>query len=159
MVKPPDGMGGAGIFRITKNDHNIGAILETVTHTGQALALAQRYIPEIAAGDKRILLIDGTPVDYALARLAAEGETRANLAAGGRGVGVELSAQDRWICAQVGPTLKAMGLIFVGLDVIGDYLTEINVTSPTGVRELNAQYQLDIGSLLMSAIEERLAKR
>ena len=157
VVKPPDGMGGAGIFRLRDGDPNTGAVLETVTDYGTRLALAQRFIPEISAGDKRILLVDGEPVPYALARLAAPGETRANLAVGGRGEGVPLSERDRWICDQVGPTLKEKGLIFVGLDVIGDYLTEINVTSPTCVRELDAQYQLDIGAELMTAIERRLA--
>ncbi|MCG6886311.1 MAG: glutathione synthase, partial [Proteobacteria bacterium] len=116
----------------------------------------QRFIPEISAGDKRILLIDGEPVPYALARLPAEGETRANLALGGRGVGVALSERDRWICQQVAPLLRDKGLIFVGLDVIGDYLTEVNVTSPTCIRELDAQYQIDIGDQLMDCIAERL---
>lgn len=156
VVKPPDGMGGARIFRIRHDDPNTGVILETLTEHGRHFIIAQRYIPEISAGDKRILLIDGRPIPYALARIATAGETRANLAAGGRGVGVELSDRDRWICEQVGPTLHERGLIFVGLDVIGDYLTEVNVTSPTCVRELNAAFDIDIGAELMQAIERRL---
>ena len=118
--------------------------------------MAQRFLPEFAQGDKRILLIDGEPVPYALARIPAAGEGRANLAAGGAGVGVELTERDRWICAQVGPELRERGLIFVGLDVIGDYLTEINVTSPTCIRELDAIYGLNISGLLCDAIEARL---
>ena len=120
--------------------------------------MAQRYLPEITAGDKRILLIDGEPVPYALARIPQTGETRANLAAGGRGEGRPLSDRDRWICAQVAPRLHEMGLLFVGLDVIGDFLTEINVTSPTCARELDAQFGLDIGGDLMAAIERRLRR-
>ena len=118
--------------------------------------MAQRFIPEIRDGDKRILLIDGEPVPYALARIPAEGETRGNLAVGGRGVGVPLSERDYWICKQVAPVLKEKGLLFVGIDVIGDYLTEINVTSPTCIRELDEQYNLDIGSQLMASIESQL---
>ncbi len=156
IVKPPDGMGGARIFRLRHDDPNIGVILETLTEHGQQFVIAQRYLPEISSGDKRILLIDGQPIPYALARMAASGETRANLAAGGHGVGVELTDRDRWICDQVGPELRQRGLIFVGLDVIGDYLTEINVTSPTCVRELNRAFDLDIGGELMTAIERRL---
>ena len=121
------------------------------------MVVAQRYLPEISAGDKRILLIDGEPVPYALARLPAAGETRANLATGGRGVGVALSDRDRWICQQVGPVLRDKGLLFVGLDVIGDYLTEINVTSPTCARELDAEFGLNIGDQLMTAIASRRA--
>ena len=157
ILKPLDAMGGASIFRVRADDPNIGVIFETLTSHGQRYAMAQRFIPEISAGDKRILLIDGEAVPYALARVPAEGETRGNLAAGGRGVGVELSERDRWICAQVAPRLKAMGLMFVGLDVIGDYLTEVNVTSPTCIRELDALYGLDIAGQLMDAIERKLA--
>lgn len=157
ILKPLDAMGGASIFRVRADDPNIGVIFETLTAHGQRYAMAQRFIPEISAGDKRILLIDGEAVPYALARVPAEGETRGNLAAGGRGVGVELSERDRWICAQVAPRLKAMGLMFVGLDVIGDYLTEVNVTSPTCIRELDALYGLDIAAQLMDAIERKLA--
>jgi glutathione synthase len=157
IVKPPDGMGGAGIFRLRTDDPNIGVVLETLTQRNQRLVMAQRYIPEISQGDKRILLIDGEPIPYALARMPAAGETRANLAAGGKGVGVKINDRDRWICQQVGPVLRDKGLLFVGLDVIGDYLTEINVTSPTCARELDAQFDLDIGTELMNAIEKRLA--
>lgn len=159
ILKPLDAMGGASVFRVTRNDPNISVILETLTDFGRRTAMAQKFIPEISAGDKRILMIDGEPVPYALARIPAKGETRGNLAAGGRGEGVELSARDRWICAQVGPALRQHGLLFVGLDVIGDYLTEINVTSPTCIRELDAIYGLDIASDLMDAIEARLNTR
>jgi glutathione synthase len=158
VVKPLDGMGGASVFRLRRDDPNLNVILETLTAHGRRLSMAQRYIPEVTAGDKRILLIDGEPVPYALARIPQAGETRANLAAGGRGEGVPLSGRDRWICAQVAPTLRDMGLLFVGLDVIGDYLTEINVTSPTCARELDAQFGLDIGGELMAAIEQRLRR-
>jgi glutathione synthase len=156
IVKPLDGMGGAGVFRLRLDDPNISVVLETLTGHGRRMVIAQRFLPEIAAGDKRILLVDGEPVPYALARIPAQGETRANLAAGGRGVGVELSERDYWICQQVAPTLRRMGLIFVGLDVIGDYLTEINVTSPTCARELDGQFGLDIGAQLMNAVEQHL---
>ena len=118
--------------------------------------MAQRYLPEITAGDKRILLVDGEPFPYALARIPAPGELRGNLAAGGTGRGVELTERDRWICTQLGPALRDMGLMFVGLDVIGDYLTEINITSPTCIRELDAQYKADIAGQLMDVIESRL---
>jgi glutathione synthase len=118
--------------------------------------MAQRFIPEITRGDKRILLIDGDPVPYALARVPAAGETRGNLVAGATGVGMPLSDRDRWICAQVSPLLREMGILFAGLDVIGDYLTEINITSPTCIRELDTQYDLDIGGQLMESIESRL---
>ncbi len=156
VVKPLDGMGGASVFRLRQDDPNLNVILETLTAHGRRLTMAQRYLPEVTAGDKRILLIDGEPVPYALARIPQTGETRANLAAGGRGEGVPLSERDRWICAQVAPQLREMGLLFVGLDVIGDYLTEINVTSPTCARELDAQFGLNIGDDLMTAIERRL---
>ncbi len=159
ILKPLDAMGGASVFRVTRDDPNISVILETLTDLGRRTAMAQKFIPEISAGDKRILMIDGEPVPYALARIPAKGETRGNLAAGGRGEGVELSERDRWICAQVGPALRQRGLLFVGLDVIGDYLTEINVTSPTCIRELDAIYGLDIASDLMDAIEARLSTR
>lgn len=156
ILKPLDTMGGASIFRVQQNDLNTGVIIETLTRHGQRQIMAQRFIPEIRDGDKRILLIDGEPVPYALARIPAKGETRANLAVGGRGVGVALSERDYWICEQVAPVLKEKGLLFVGLDVIGDYLTEINVTSPTCIRELDEQYNLDIGSQLMASIESKL---
>jgi glutathione synthase len=156
ILKPLDAMGGASIFRVRADDPNISVIFETLTEYGNRYAMAQRFIPEISEGDKRILLIDGEPVPYALARVPAKGETRGNLAAGGKGVGVELSERDHWICEQVAPRLKEMGLLFVGLDVIGDYLTEINVTSPTCIRELDALYELDIAGQLMDAIEKRI---
>ena len=156
ILKPLDAMGGASIFRVREDDPNISVILETLTELGQRTAMAQKFIPEISKGDKRILMVDGEPVPYALARIPAKGETRGNLAAGGRGEGVELSERDRWICAQTGPQLRERGLMFVGLDVIGDYLTEINVTSPTCIRELDQQYGLDIAGQLMECIDARL---
>jgi len=159
ILKPLDGMGGASIFRIRADDPNISVILETLTALGQRTAMAQQFIPEISAGDKRILMVDGEPVPYALARIPAKGETRGNLAAGGRGEGIELSERDRWICSQVGPELRARGLLFVGLDVIGDYLTEINVTSPTCIRELDHLYGLDIAGQLMDSIQAKLTSR
>ncbi len=159
ILKPLEGMGGASIFKVTASDPNTSVILETLTEHGSRYAMAQRFIPEISAGDKRILLIDGKPVPYALARVPAKGELRGNLAAGGTGVGVALSERDYWICEQVAPKLREMGLIFVGIDVIGDYLTEINVTSPTCIRELDKQYGLDIAGDLMDAIDQRLAQR
>ena len=153
ILKPLDAMGGSSIFRVSAHDPNLSVILETLTEHEHTPVMAQRYLPEIKSGDKRILMINGTPVPYALARLPAKGETRANLAAGGRGVGQPLSQRDRWLCEQVGPTLKAMGLYFVGLDVIGDYITEINVTSPTCVRELDQAFDLNIAGELMDALE------
>lgn len=154
ILKPLHAMGGAGIFRLKSDDPNVGVIIETLTHHGQHLIMAQGYLAAIAQGDKRILLIDGEPVPYCLARLAAEGETRANLAAGGRGVVQPLSERDYWLAAQVGPRLKAMGLRFVGLDVIGDYITEINVTSPTCVREIDAATGLCIADQLLEVLEK-----
>lgn len=159
VVKPLDGMGGASVFVLDRQDPNISVVLETLTQRGKRLAVAQQYLPEITAGDKRILLIDGEPVPYALARVPAPGESRGNLAAGGQGVGVPLTERDRWICAQVAPTLKQRGLLFVGLDVIGDYLTEINVTSPTCVRELDKLYGLDIAGQFLDVVATRLADR
>lgn len=153
VLKPLDGMGGRGIFLASAGDPNLNVILETLTDSGRALAMAQRFLPEISAGDKRILMIDGEPVPYALARIPQGGEFRGNLARGGRGVAQPLSDRDRWIAAEVGPELKRRGLLFVGLDVIGDWLTEINVTSPTGVRELDAQCRLNIAGQLFDAIE------
>jgi glutathione synthase len=157
VVKPLNGMGGASVFRVRSDDPNLHVILETITDNGRQSAMAQRYIPEISAGDKRILMIDGEPFPHALARIPAAGESRGNLAAGGSGVGVDLTERDRWICAQTGPVLREQGLLFVGLDVIGDYLTEINVTSPTCIRELDAQYGSDIAGVLMDTITARLA--
>jgi glutathione synthase len=156
IFKPLDGMGGSQIYRIQDDGVNLGVIIETLTRDGAETIMAQKYIPEIVNGDKRILMIDGEPVPYALARIPMAGETRGNLAAGGTGEGRELTPRDRWICEQVGPTLRAQGLLFVGLDVIGDYLTEINVTSPTCIRELDNQFGLDIGMQLMDAIERKL---
>ncbi len=155
IFKPLDGMGGASIFRVREGDPNLNVILETLTDHGGQQIMAQRFIPEIKSGDKRILMIDGEPVDYCLARIPTGGETRGNLAAGGRGEGRPLSERDRWICQQVAPALREKGLLFVGLDVIGDYLTEINVTSPTCIRELNDQFDLDIAGQLMDVIEAR----
>ncbi len=155
IFKPLDGMGGTSIFRVQSDGVNLGVILETVTKYNSEMIMAQKFIPEISSGDKRILMIDGEPVDYALARIPTNGETRGNLAVGGRAEGRELTARDRWICEQIGPSLREQGLIFVGLDVIGDYLTEINVTSPTCIRELNDQYGLDIGADLIAAIEKK----
>jgi glutathione synthase len=153
ILKPLHGMGGAGIFRLQPNDPNAGAIIETLTDNGKHIMMAQRYLPEIAQGDKRILLIDGKPAPYCLARLPKAGETRANLAAGGTGIAQRLSERDLWICEQVGERLKRMGLRFVGLDVIGDYLTEVNVTSPTCIREIDAQCNTNIAGLLFDALE------
>ncbi|MFA6228743.1 MAG: glutathione synthase [Rhodanobacter sp.] len=160
VLKPLDGMGGRGIFRVKAGDSNLNSMLETLlggdAHgIGRQLVIAQKYIPEISAGDKRILLIDGEPVPYALARIPQGDEFRGNLAAGGRGEGVPLSERDRWIAAQVAPELRRRGLLFVGLDVIGDYLTEINVTSPTCVRELDAQFGLNIAGQLFDVIERQ----
>lgn len=156
IMKPVDGMGGKSIFRVRENDFNLGVIIETLTNDGQHQCMAQKYVPEISKGDKRILLIEGEPVPYALARIPSVGENRGNLAAGGRGEGRELTARDREICERVAPVLKEKNLIFVGIDVIGDYLTEINVTSPTCVRELDAAFGIDIAGQLMDAIERRL---
>lgn len=157
IVKPLDGMGGSGIFRIAPGDKNAGVIIETVTQLGTETVMAQKTIPEITAGDKRILMINGTPVPYALARIPAADENRGNLAAGGTGKGVALSEQDKAICAQVGPWLQANNIGFAGLDVIGNYLTEINVTSPTCIRELNAQYDLDIAADYIDFLASQLA--
>ena len=147
------GMGGRSIFLTSGEDPNLNVILETLTEEGKAFAMAQKFIPEITAGDKRILLIDGDPVPYALARMPQGDEFRGNLARGGKGVGVPLSERDRWIAAQVGPELVRRGMRFVGLDVIGDWLTEVNVTSPTCIRELDAQFGLNIAGQLFDAIE------
>ena len=157
VAKPLDGMGGKSIFRIRQGDSNANVILETLT-AGGALTLLQRYLPEIRDGDKRILLVDGEPVPYALARIPQGDEFRGNLAAGGRGEGRPLSERDFWIAGQLGPWLRERGMLFVGLDVIGDYLTEVNVTSPTCVRELDKQFGLNIAGMLFDAIEARLDK-
>ena len=157
VVKPLDGMGGKSIFVIKKGDNNANVIFETLTDFGQQFAMAQLYIPEISLGDKRILLINGEPVPYALARIPAEGENRGNLVVGAVGKGQELSRRDLDICEQVGPVLRDSGVIFAGIDVIGDYMTEVNVTSPTGIRELDAQFSLNIAGLMFDAIESELA--
>ncbi|MGH8279513.1 MAG: glutathione synthase [Gammaproteobacteria bacterium] len=156
VVKPLDGMGGESVFILDESAPNLTVVFETLTARGARMAMAQKFVPEISAGDKRILLIDGEPVPYALARIPAPGESRGNLAAGGHGIGVPLSARDRWICAQVAPALREKGLWFVGLDVIGDYLTEINVTSPTCARELDKLYGLNIAGQLMDALAAKL---
>jgi glutathione synthase len=152
VMKPLHGMGGTAIFRTRADDVNLSTICEVLTGNGRTPVMAQRFIPEISAGDKRILMIDGQPVDHCLARIPAAGEARGNLAAGGRGVVQPLSDRDRWICDQVGPVLREQGLLFVGLDVIGDYLTEINVTSPTCIREIEAATGQDIAGRLMDVI-------
>ena len=156
IVKPLDGMGGSSIFRLKPDDPNVSVVLETMTLFGDRQIMAQRYIPEITEGDKRILVVDGEPVSHALARMPAAGETRGNLAAGGTGVAVPLSARDREIAETIGPELVKKGVLFAGVDVIGDWVTEINVTSPTCARELDEQCNLDIGSQFMTAIEKRL---
>jgi glutathione synthase len=159
VLKPFDGMGGRSVFVVTAGDLNTNVIIETLTDDGKRFTLAQRYIPEIAQGDKRVLLIDGEPIEYALARIPAPGESRGNLVMGARGEGRPLTARDRWLCDQVGPTLAAKGVLFAGLDIIGDYLTEINVTSPTGIRELDRQFNIDIAAKLIAAIDRKLASR
>ena len=153
VVKPLDAMGGASVFRLTETDPNLNVILETMTEWDKRTIMAQRFIPEIAQGDKRILLIDGEAVPYALARIPKAGETRGNLAAGGKGVAQPLSIRDKEISATLGPVLKAAGLFLVGLDVIGDYLTEINVTSPTGMQEISAQSGVNVAALFLDALE------
>ncbi|MEZ9819394.1 glutathione synthase [Shewanella sp. 10N.286.45.A1] len=158
ILKPLDGMGGSSIFRVKKDDPNLGVIIETLTSEGQQYAMAQAFIPDITSGDKRILVVDGEPVPYSLARIPQKGETRGNLAAGGRGVAQPLSESDWHIARTIGPELKKRGLIFVGLDVIGDKLTEINVTSPTCIKEIEAAFDVDISGMLMDAIEARINK-
>ena len=153
VVKPVDGMGGESIFRANADDLNLNVILETVTKRGTLYVMAQRFIPEINAGDKRILMVNGDPVPYALARIPREGEFRGNLAAGGRGEGQALSEHDKWIAAQIGPWLKSNKILFAGLDVIGEYLTEINITSPTCIRELDTQFDLNISRHLFDIID------
>ncbi|MBW3140612.1 glutathione synthase [Ferrimonas balearica] len=157
ILKPLDGMGGASIFHVREDGSNLGVIIEVLTNHGQNYAMIQKFIPEIKDGDKRILVVDGEPVPYCLARIPQGGETRGNLAAGGRGVAQPLSESDRRIAEAVAPELKKRGLIFVGLDVIGDRLTEVNVTSPTCVREIEAAFDINIAGRLMDAIEQRLA--
>lgn len=159
VLKPLDGMGGASIFRVAGHDPNLSVILETMTRHNSRFVMAQKYLPEIVDGDKRILVVNGTAVPYALARIPAAGESRGNLAAGGRAEGRPLTARDHWIAGQVGPELCARGLVFVGLDVIGDYLTEVNVTSPTCIQELDRAFGLNISALLMDHVEAVLAAR
>ena len=159
IFKPLDGMGGISIFRAKEGDPNVSVILETLTEHGQQTIMAQRYIPEIVDGDKRILMINGEVVPYCLARVPLAGELRGNLAAGGTGRAQPLSDRDRWIAEQVAPFLRERGILFAGLDVIGDYLTEINVTSPTCIREIDAGYDLDIAGDLMDCIAEELNQR
>jgi glutathione synthase len=156
VVKPLEGMGGKSIFVVRAGDDNANVIFETLTDDGNRYAMAQVFIPEISAGDKRILLVDGEPIPYALARIPSADDFRGNLVMGATGKGLELSERDRWICGQVGPVLKERGVIFAGIDVIGDYLTEINVTSPTGIRELDSAFDLNIAGTLFDAIETRL---
>ena len=159
ILKPLDAMGGASIFRVKHDDPNISVIIETMTDHGKHHIMAQTFLPEIAAGDKRVLLINGEPIDYTLARIPAKGETRGNIAAGGTGVGMPITDRERWLVEQIKPTLKAKGLYFVGLDVIGDYITEINVTSPTCIRELDTQFNLNIAGDLFNALEAELKSR
>jgi glutathione synthase len=157
IIKPLDGMGGQSIFRVKAGDTNTNVILETVTKRGTSQTMAQRYIPEITEGDKRILMINGEPVPYALARIPAKGENRGNIAAGASTRGQLLSERDHWLCQKIGPKLRDKGLIFVGLDVIGDYVTEINVTSPTCIRELDEQFNLNISADLFNSVEQLIS--
>jgi glutathione synthase len=159
VVKPLDGMGGTDIFKLAKGDKNIKEVLLKITNQGNRYIMAQEFLPEIKDGDKRILLINGRPVDYALARIPAEGNFKGNLAAGAKGVGQPLSERDRYLCSQIAPMLIEKELMFVGLDVIGDYITEINVTSPTCIRELDSQFNLNISSILLDEVEVKLALR
>ncbi|PCI59944.1 MAG: glutathione synthase [Gammaproteobacteria bacterium] len=159
IIKPLDGMGGSSIFRIKEDDVNVGVIIETLTEHGNIYAMVQEYMPAIKDGDKRILIVNGEPMPYCLARIPAQGETRGNLAAGGRGVAQPLSATDKMIADSIAPELKKRGLYFVGLDVIGDKVTEINVTSPTCIREIEAAYPINISGKLMDAIEENIIDR
>lgn len=159
ILKPLDGMGGASIFRLKPEDANVSVVIETLTEHGSRFCMAQNYLPAIKDGDKRVLVVDGEPVPYCLARIPAQGETRGNLAAGGRGEARPLTESDWAIARKVAPVLKEKGLIFVGLDIIGDRLTEINVTSPTCAREIEAAFPISVTGMLMDAIEKRLASR
>lgn len=154
VVKPLDGMGGESIFQVRPDDPNLNVILETITDKERELVMVQRYIPEITQGDKRILVVNGEPVPYALARIPGEGDFRGNLAKGGTGKGIALTDRDYWIVSQVAPELKRRGIVFAGLDVIGDWLTEINVTSPTCIRELDGEFGLNIAADLFDALEQ-----
>jgi len=158
VFKPLAGMGGRQVFHVKKQDDNTNVIIDTLTEEGHKTAMAQVYIPEIALGDKRILLIEGNPIDYGLARVPQPGDPRGNLAQGAKGQGFELTERDYWICEKIGPTLREKGLLFVGIDVIGDYLTEINITSPTCIREIDSLYGLNIAGTLFDAIEKQLNK-
>jgi glutathione synthase len=153
VAKPLDGMGGKSIFVVRNGDKNANVIFETLTDYGRQFAMVQVFVPEISAGDKRILLINGVAVPYALARVPSDDDHRGNLVTGATGIGQELSAADRAICEQVGPVLRDAGVLFAGIDIIGDLLTEVNVTSPTGIRELDTQFDLNIAGLLFDAIE------
>jgi glutathione synthase len=160
VVKPLDGMGGKSIFVTQRGDKNLPVIIETLTDYGDRFAIAQRYMPEIAAtGDSRVLLIDGEPVPYALARIPLPTDNRGNLAAGAKGVGRELNERDRWLAAEIGPALAERGMVFVGIDVIGGFVTEINVTSPTGIRELDQQFGLNIGDMVIAALARRIGAK
>jgi glutathione synthase len=156
VLKPLDGMGGSSIFKVSRKDPNLNVIIETLTLDGSRTIMAQKFIPQIDAGDKRVLMVDGEPIPHCLARIPPEGDIRGNLAVGGTGVVQPLSERDLWIAKQVGPILKEKGILFAGLDIIGDYLTEINVTSPTCAREIDRQESTDIGGKLMDAIEQAL---
>ena len=156
ILKPLDGMGGSSIFRVKQGDPNLGVIIETLTQHGECYAMIQAFIPDISNGDKRILIVDGEPMPYCLARIPAKGETRGNLAAGGRGEARPLTDADWKIARAIGPKLKEKGLIFVGLDVIGECVTEINVTSPTCIKEIEAAYDVNITGALFDAIETRI---
>lgn len=156
VCKPLHGMGGRSIFVLDAGDKNANVVFETLTDYGQRYAIVQRYLPEIVTtGDARVILVDGEPVPYALARIPSPADNRGNLAAGAKGVGRPLDERDRWLASRIGPALRDRGMLFVGLDVIGGYVTEINVTSPTGARELDRQFGLDVGGLLVEAIERR----
>jgi glutathione synthase len=158
VCKPLDGMGGKSIFVLEQGDKNRNVVFETLTGYGTRYAIMQRYLPEIVtAGDCRIILVNGEPVPFALQRIPTAEDNRGNLAAGARAESRPLNQRDRWLCAQIGPKLRAAGMLFVGLDVIGDYVTEINVTSPTGIRELNKKHGVDIGAMLVDAIERTLS--
>lgn len=159
VCKPLDAMGGSLVFHLKPDDVNAAVVLDVLTQRGTRYTMAQRFVPEIVEGDKRILMIDGEPVDYALARVPKAGDWRGNLAAGAEPIAKPLTKQDRWICEQVGPILREKGLYFVGLDVIGDFLTEINVTSPTGIRELDKQCNLNISSKVLDCIVRYLNQR
>ncbi len=160
VCKPLDGMGGRSIFVIDRGDKNATVVFETLTEYGSRYAIVQRYLPEIVTtGDSRVILVDGEPVAYALARIPSAADNRGNLAAGARGIGRPLNDRDRWLAGRIGPTLRERGMLFVGLDVIGGYVTEINVTSPTGIRELDREFRIDISGLVLDAIEHRRGAR